>query len=345
MAGSARYAWNVVRFSVFTAVAALTLVAGFGTLWLLSTTSSNAQATTEVVGRIVPGYQPPDEKALVAWNDDKGVEQLTWFELDEPSQWAAGRPFRLRYDPDEAGQNDTGPFLPPPERERVVSAEPGARNADHPSGWDFWWPTAVIGGVVFLVLLAWGTRRWLNRSAAAGRSEPMRVVVVRGHSNNRGANTSMAVLLAPPGTPLDADEPAALPELPRVVPGARWQRVHWHPALELLPPGQTVTARLRDGFGARAVLEPEPGVLVRPAGRLRAKAPWGVRYVVPPTRTRPRWSQAPTPPLAVWLIPFPAGLVAAVRGHVLALAPLTVLGLLVATTFFWAWFAPAPEDR
>lgn len=341
MASSKRFTWNVVRFSVLTAVAALGLVAGIGLIRVLATNASHTRATVEVVGRVVDGYRPPDEKALVVWDDQEGNEQTTWFELDEPEQWAPGRPFRLRYDPDEGNLKDRGPYLPALDREAVVSAEAGAHNADEAAGWDYWWPTAVIGAVVFLVLLAWAVRGWLNRTAAAGRPQPMRVVVVRGHSDNLGAKKSMALLLAPPETPL---EPEALAELPRVVPGARWQRVYWHPSLELLTPGQEVTARLKDGFGARAVIDPEPNVRVWPAGGLRAKSRWGIVYTMLQTRSRPRWADSPRPPLAVWLVPIPAGLFGAARGHFLADAPLVILGLLVLTTFLWAWYTPAPAD-
>lgn len=343
MASSGRFTWNVVRFSVFTAVAALGLVAGVGLIQALATNGLHARATVEVVGEVSDGYRPPDEKALVVWNDQEGNELMTWFELDEPEQWAPGRPFRLRYDPDEGDLTERGPYLPELEREVVVSAEAGAHNADEPAGWDYWWPTAVMGAVVFLVLLAWALRGWLNRSAAAGRSEPMRVVVVKGHHDSLGAKKSMALLLAPPEAPLEPEALIELTDVPRAVPGARWQRVYWHPALELLTPGQTVTARLKDGFGARAVIEPEPHVRIWPAGGFRAKSRWGIVYTVQRTRSRPRGAGSPRPPLLVWLLPIPAGVLGAARGHFLADAPLVILGLLVLTTFLWAWYTPAPE--
>ncbi|WP_439657592.1 hypothetical protein ACSHWB_35090 [Lentzea sp. HUAS TT2] len=345
MADSGRFTWNVVRFSVLTAVAALGLVAGVGVIRVLATNAAHAQATVEVVGRVVDGYRPPDEEALVVWNDQEGNEQTTWFELDEPGKWAPGRPFRVRYDPREGNPEERGPYLPALDREAVVSAEAGAHNAEEAAGWDYWWPTAVIGAVVFLVLLAWATRGWLNRSAATGRSETMRVVVVRGHSDNLGAKKSMALLLAPADAPLEPEVLAELPNVPRVVPGARWQRVYWHPVLERLNPGQTVTARLKDGFGARAVLEPEPHVRVWPAGGLRARSRWGIVYTVQPALSRPRWVDSPRPPLAVWLVPIPGGLFVAARGHFLADAPLVILGVLVITTFLWAWYTPAPAEN
>lgn len=345
MASSGRFTWNVVRFSVLTAVAALGLVVGIGLIRVAATSASHARATVEVVGQVVGGYQPPDKEALVVWDDQEGNEQTTWFELDEPEQWAPGRPFRLRYDPDEGNPKERGPYLPALDRETVVSAEAGAHKAEEAAGWDYWWPTALIGAVVFLVLLAWAMRGWLNRSAAAGRSEPMRVVVVRGHSDNLGAKKSMALLLAPPEAPLELEALAELPDVPRVVPGARWQRVYWHPALERLTPGQEVTARLKDGLGARAVIEPEPHVRVWPAGGLRAKSRWGIVYTMQHTRSRPRWADSPRPPLVVWLVPIPAGVFGAARGHFLADAPLVILGLLVITTFLWAWYTPAPAEN
>lgn len=344
MASSGRFTWNVVRFSVLTAVAALGLVAGIGLIQALAVNALHARATVEVVGQVAGGYRPPDEKALVVWDDQEGNEQTTWFELDEPGQWAPGRPFRLRYDPDEGNPKARGPYLPALDREMVVSAEAGAHNAEEAAGWDRWWPTAVIGAVVFLVLLAWAVRGWLNRSAAAGRSEQMRVVVVRGHSDNLGAKKSLALLLAPPEVPLEPEALAGLTDVPRVVPGARWQRVYWHPALECVTPGQTVTVRLRDGLGARAVTELEPHVRVWPAGGLRAKSRWGIVYTVQDTLSRPRWADSPRPPLAVWLVPIPAGVLGAVRGHFLADAPLVILGMLVLTTFLWAWYTPAPAE-
>ncbi|MEU0880493.1 hypothetical protein ABZ345_17970 [Lentzea sp. NPDC005914] len=345
MASSGRFTWNVVRFSVLTAVAALGLVAGIGLIQTMATNAVHTRATVEVEGKVVDGYRPPDEKALVVWDDQEGHEQTTWFELDEPDHWAPGRPFRLRYDPDEGNPKERGPYLPALDREKVVSAEAGARNAEEATGWENWWPTTVIGAVVFLVLLAWATRGWLNRSAAAGRSEPVQVVVVRGHSDNLGAKKSMALLLAPPETPLDPEALAELPDVPRVVPGAQWQRVYWHPALERLTPGQTVTARLKDGLGARAVVEPEPHVRIWPAGRLRAKSRWGIVYTMQHPRPHPRWANSPHPPLAVWLVPIPAGVLGAARGHFLADAPLIILGLLVITTFLWAWYTPAPAEN
>lgn len=344
MASSGRFTWNVVRFSVFTAVVALSLVAGIGLIRVLATNALHTRATVEVVGKVVDGYRPPDEVALVAWDDQEGHEQTTWIELDAPGQWAPGRPFRLRYDPDEGNPKERGPYLPVLDRESVVSAEAGAHNAEEATGWDYWWPTTVIGAVVFLVLLAWAMRGWLNRSAAAGRSETMRVVVVRGHSDNLGAKRSMALLLAPPEAPLEPEALAELPDVPRVVPGARWQRVYWHPVLERLTPGQTVTARLKHGFGARAVIEPEPHVRVWPAGGLRAKSRRGIVYTMRHTRSRPRWADSPRPPLAVWLVPIPAGVLGATRGHFLADAPLVVLGMLIITTFLWAWYTPAPAQ-
>jgi len=345
MARSGRFVWNVVSFSVLTAVGALALVAGIGSIRVLADNGVHARATAEVVGRVVDGYRSPDEEALVVWEDQDGNEQSTFFELDEPEQWAPGRPFRLRYDPTEGDAENKGPFLPAEEPENVVSAEAGAHNADQAAGWDYWWPSAVIGGVVFLVLLAWAARGWLNRTAAAGRSVPMRVVAVRGNTSAAGTKDSVALLLTSPEAPLEPDELAELPALPRVVPGARWQRVYWHPALEQLTPGQTVTARMKDGFGARAVIEPEPAVRLWPAGSLRAKAHRGIVYTVQRPRSRPRYVEPLRPPPAIWLVPIPAGIIGAARGHFLADAPLVILGLLVITTFLWAWFTPAPAEN
>ena len=51
MASSGRFTWNVVRFSVFTAVAALGLVAGVGLIQALATNGLHARATVDAIAR------------------------------------------------------------------------------------------------------------------------------------------------------------------------------------------------------------------------------------------------------------------------------------------------------
>ncbi|MFC0070730.1 hypothetical protein ACFFQW_43540 [Umezawaea endophytica] len=343
MARSKRVVRDVVLVSVLTAVGAVGLVAGVAGVRLLAARGVELKATVEVEGRVVDGFRPTDEKALVVWSTEEGDEQSTWFALDEPGRWAPGQAFRVRYDPQEG--SDKGPFLPKALRDKVdvVSGEPDAHNADHDAGWDYWWPTAAIGGVAALVLLAWAARLRLNQVAAAAPPVPMRVVAVRGRSSALGTKDSVALLLAPPDAPLDTDALSGLDPLPRELPGLLWQRVYWHPAVETITPGATVRARIKDGFGRRAVVELDGDVLTQPAGRLRATAHRGISYTVPEPRAYARYAVSQRPPPVVWLVPIPAGLFSAARGHFLADAPLIILGLLVLTTFAWAWFTPAPE--
>jgi len=197
--------------------------------------------------------------------------------------------------------------------------------------------------VAALVLLTWAARWRLNRLAAAAPPRPMRVVAVRGRSSALGTKDSVALLLAPPETPIDTDELVRLEALPRELPGLLWQRVYWHPSVEMITPGATLPTRIKDGFGRRAVVELDGGVLVQPAGSLRAKAHRGITYTVPTPRSYARYAVSQRPPLAVWLVPIPAGVFGAARGHLIADAPLIVLGLVVLTTFIWAWYTPAPE--
>ncbi|HWO68453.1 MAG TPA: hypothetical protein VNO31_51320 [Umezawaea sp.] len=340
MVRSNRVVRDVVLVSVLTAVGAVVLVAG---VRVMADRGVRAQATTEVEGRLSDGYRPSDEEALVTWSTEEGDEQSDWFVLDEPTKWAPGQAFHVRYDPKEG--SDKGPFLPKAlkEKENVVSGEPGAHNAEDSVGWDYWWPTAVIGGVAALVLLAWAARWRLNRLAAAASPVPMRVVGVRGRSSALGTKDSVALLLAPPETPLDTDELGRLPALPRELPGLLWQRVYWHPAVETITPGATVPTRIRNGFGRRAVVELDGGVLVQPAGNLRDKARRGLTYTAPAPRSYARYAVSQRPPLSVWLVPIPVGVVSAARGHLIADAPLVVLGMVVLTTFVWAWYTPAPD--
>lgn len=343
---SQRFALRAALFSIVTALAATALVAGVALIRILADGSTANLATAEAVGKIGGGFLASDERAPVIWSDQDGHEHLTFFQLDEPEKWRAGQEFRLRYDPEEGKDENLGPLLAdlPPDKTNVVSLEPGARNADTPSGWGYWWPTAVIGGVALLVLIAWTLRLRLNRAAAAATPLEMSVAVVEGRNTTPGGWGSAFVLLAPPQTPLDPDALRGLPGLPRSVPGALWQRVHWDPALDQIGPGKTVVARIKQGFGRRAVLEPRPGVRVWPAGRLTRKAPWGLSYELQPERRYQRTSAALRPPLIVWLLPVPAGLLGAARGQLLGLAPLAILGALILTTSLWSWLGPSPDD-
>ncbi|MFD9741563.1 hypothetical protein [Umezawaea sp. NPDC059074] len=334
----------VVRYSIITAAAALVLVAGVGLVRVSADNALRGRATAETVGRLAEGFRPTDEKTVVAYHDEEEDEQLLLVTVDEPSKWRASQEIRLRYEPGEGKDPNLGPYAVIPDPTNVVILEPGIRNADQLTGWDFWWPTAVIGGLVLLVLLAWTLRWRLNRSAAAADPTPMRVVVIRGRNQvQMGSTGSVAeLLLFPPELPFDAD--ALVQPVPRSLPGVRWQRVHWDPALEVVEPGRTVSVRATKGILGRAVVEPEPGVRLWPASRLRRKGGFGMLFVVQPHRDRARYAQPVKPPPAIWLVPLVAGVFGALRGHFLADAPVFVVGLLVLVTFAWAWTGPAPDE-
>ncbi|MEO3813185.1 hypothetical protein ABGB17_29640 [Sphaerisporangium sp. B11E5] len=329
---SERFALRAALISVGTAVGAVLVVAAVVLLGFLAQGAREARATAQVTGEIkaIDRFEW-GTLAHVYWTDEDGDETRTGVLLDEPGRWREGQPFRLRYDPREGEDANLGPYAVEPERTNIVSMEEGTRVQDTPSVLDRVWPVLAAGAAAALVILAWVARWRLNVATARRPGVPMRVHRLYGTFNQ---GRSAMVVLSPPELDVDGRALAG----GQVPPGTRWQRVMWSPELLAIEQGAVVRAHIREGFGARAVLEPEDGVFVWPAGRLRRKGYFGASHMLAPNGTgrrplvHPHW-----PPPVYWLVPIPAGVLGAVRGDFLVSAPLLVLGALMLTIFLWAW--------
>ncbi|MFD9740385.1 hypothetical protein, partial [Umezawaea sp. NPDC059074] len=329
---------------MITSVVALALTAGLGLVGSSLDEDARSQATIETVGRISDGFRPPADETVVVWRDKGKIEESTPVVLDEPEKWRAGQEVRLRYDLDEGRDPSATAGTRKSERNTVIMLEPGIRHAGEDTAWDFWWPAAVIGSAFALALLAWTARWLLNRSAAAADPIPMRVLVVRSRGNvQRVDNGTVAhLLLAPADSPFD---PARLERVvPRILPGTRWQRVHWDTTMEHIAPGQVLAVRERTGFGRRAVVEHPSGHRFQPAGGLRDQGPRGMVHTVQFLRPYPRAIEHVRMPLIIWLLPFVVGgSVGTNTGFVFG-SVLFVAGTSIAVSFAWAWTGPAPND-
>jgi hypothetical protein len=328
---------RVVLISIATALAATAVAVAVGVIRMAVDDGMRARASVAAVGKISGDFVPSDSTAWVVWTDEFGKSHLNQFVLDEPQNWHRGQSFTLKYD-----KSSVLNLASPQDKASVISTQPGARGVDELTGYDFWFPTVLIGGLALLIILAWLVRGRLNRAAAARAPTDMSVAAVDSTHPTWSSMASVYLLLAPPETPLDTDELGKLPALPRSIPGVLWQRVHWHPAAELIEPGRTIPVRIKPGFSRRAVVEPEPGARLWPAGRLTGKAPLGRVHRFLPRLKNPFYDVKIHPPLVIWLPAVVVGLLSVVRLGLIG-APLFIVGTLALTVFIWAWTAPTPN--
>lgn len=328
---------RVARYAIVTATVSALVVIAFAVAQALSYASTVDSATAEavgVIGEVLPASGGDPAEMDVVWTDDHGEKVSTVFEVEEPERFAEGDTIALRYVP---GQNRLGVHAA---EERLVYAVPeGVHRAEEQVLIEQVWPVIPVAVAWFAVLVPWLVRRRRNRAAARVEAVPMRVFfTMREHRWQKYA-TALAVA---PNAPIGV-ESFAQRDLP-IRPGMYWQRVYWDPAIDRHRAGDVVPVHLTGGRNPRAVIEPEEGLLVWPAGyaSLAHESPASHELIRGGARRR----RGPvTPRIWYWFLPLPIALCASLRAGALWLAPVGVLVVLTAMIHAWAWFAPAPNEE
>ena len=303
---------RVARYAVVTATVCALVVSAFAIAQAVSYADTAASATAEAVGVIdeVDTTGPESAEISTVWTDDHGEKVHTVFEVDGADRFRPGDTIDLRYVP---GQNRLGVHAA---EERLVYAVPeGVHREEERVLIDHLWPVIPMVLAWFAVLAPWLVRRRRNRAAAQAPAVPMRVFfTMREHRWQKYA-TALAVS---PDAPIGVESFSGR-EFP-IRPGMYWQRVYWDPAIDRHRAGDVVPVHLTGGKKPRAVIEPEPGLLVWPAGHASLAHESPAAHELIPGGRRGRRGPV-TPRIWYWFLPLPIALCASLRAGALWLAP------------------------
>ena len=239
---TARPALRVALVGLGAAVVAAGLVAGAGVVRLRAYDAARDRATEIVSGEVVQDGIGDNGDIRVRWSDARRTH-LQRFEIYDTDVYTEGTTFRVAYDP----QDLTPRGFPADPEETAVQD-------------DLVFPAVIVAAAAGVVLLVW-LARWLAFVVAARRSSVGAVAEVcvgepvRARSGLAARATSWLRVPGPePGT-------------------SRFQRVMWHPSLDLLVgPTWLEVSGLDRGRGRVVAVLPD-GARPVPVGRLRNRPP------------------------------------------------------------------------
>jgi hypothetical protein len=236
-----RPALRVALLGLGAAVVAAGLVAGTAVVRLRAYDAARDRATEIVSGEVVQDGIGDNGDIRVRWSDARHTH-LQRFEIYDTDVYTEGRTFRVAYDP-----KDPTPRGFPADPEETAQQD------------DLVFPAVIVAGLAGVVLLVW-VARWLAFVVTARRPAV-------------GVVTEVCV-----GEPVQARSGLAARTTSWLrVPGpeagaSRFQRVMWHPSLDLLV-GPTWLEVRGLGRRGRVVAVLPDGARPVPVGRLRNRPP------------------------------------------------------------------------